>query len=102
MIIHYERSGGFTGLRQHAVIDSLQLTTDEQAKLEGLVETAVFFEREIELPAAQGADRFHYTLTIESGGRRRTVSLSEEAIPVEWLPLIDWINTFARLQRRTD
>lgn len=99
MIIHFERSGGFTGISRQVVIDSQELDPQEQAELEALVEEAGFFDAEIATAAAQGADQFNYTLTIEHGRRLRSVTLAEGAMPPEWEALVERITTIARRPR---
>lgn len=99
MIIHYQRSGGFAGLMLRATIDTQDLEPEDQVELEALVRKADFFNAELGIPAAQGADRFTYTLTIEDGERMRSVTLPEGALPAKWEPLVTRVNRLARQQR---
>ncbi len=97
MIIRVERSGGFAGMSQRAVIDTDRLDPQERQELLGLVESSGFFETKLDSASSQtGADRFHYSITIERGQQHRTVELGENDIPENWQPLIQRINSLAR------
>jgi hypothetical protein len=101
MIIRVERSGGFTGIGLRAVIDTEQLEPQERQELIGLVESSEFFETDLAAqPSQGGADRFHYSLSIEHGQQKRSVELDEGDIPKNWQPLIQRINMLARRFRR--
>lgn len=97
MIITLERSGGFTGMSQRAVIDSDQLDPQERQELLDLVDSSGFFQTPWGTASTAGKpDRFNYSLTIEQGSQRRTVELNESDIPPEWQPLVQHINVLAR------
>jgi hypothetical protein len=72
----------FPGLAQPMTIDSATLPGEEAAELEGVVQAARFFD----LPAVVGAmrrgaaDYRQYSITVEDGGRRHSVRLTD---PVE-------------------
>ena len=66
MQIHFERSGGFAGLRLAHDIDSAILPADQEAPLKDLVEQSRFFELPAVLRAERpGADRFQYKLRLK-------------------------------------
>ncbi len=101
MEIHFECTGGFTGMPVVANITSEALSEEVARKLRELVDSAGFFQ----LPArihcpARGNDRFLYTLTVEMDGRRHTVRTSEGAAPEALRRLIDWLAKEARKDRR--
>ena len=97
MIIHIQRSGGFTGMSPHTVIDTDQLGPQERQELQGLVELSGFFSADVKpIPDKGQADRFNYRISIEDGTRQRTVELDESEIPEAWQPLIQRINMLAR------
>ena len=97
MIIRMERSGGFTGIGLKALIDTQQLDPQEGQELIDLVESSNFFEADLSPnPNQAGADRFHYSITIEHGQQRRTVELGEGDIPEDWQMLVQRINMLAR------
>jgi emfourin len=95
MRVHFERSGGFGGMRLTAELDTDQLqvtygatriqralSPEEARHLERLVESSDFFA----LPArtssaARGADRFQYVITVENAGQRHSVQTMDEAAP---------------------
>ena len=100
MRIHFERTGGFAGMRMTAVVNTESLSPEEACDLREMLDTAGFFD----LPAAitsptPGADRFHYKLTVEAEGRRHTVDVGEAAVPETLRPLIQQLTAFARSSR---
>ena len=85
MRIEFKMEGGlahFPGLARPMCIDSEQLSQEELAELEGLVEKVRFFELPSSSPppAKGAADYYTYTVTLEAGGRRKTVRLTD---PIE-------------------
>jgi hypothetical protein len=98
MIIQVERSGGFAGMSQRSVIDVDHLDPQERQELLDLVESSGFFKNGGSAASGQagGADRFHYTITIEHGQQRRSIEVDEGDIPAEWQPLIQRILALAR------
>lgn len=82
MHIRLVRTGGLTGLRRAADVDTETLEPSRAARMRRLVEVASL---EGIVPAsekrARGPDRFRYTLTIEEGGREHTVEFVEEEVP---------------------
>lgn len=101
MIIQFERTGGFAGIALQSSIDSEMLEPAAQQALEALIRSSNFFELPVELGgSAGGADRFHYSLTIQDGSKRHTVEMSEEAVPEELQPLIQQVSLLARRFRR--
>jgi len=101
MKIQVDRSGGFAGIRQQAVIDTDQLDPKERQELQGLLESSDFFNPSLGPVSAQAApDRFHYSITVEDGPRRRTVELDEGSVPEQWQALVQRVNALARRYRR--
>lgn len=97
MIIRVERSGGFTGMSQRAVIDTDQLDLQERQEVEGLVDSSGFFNTALgPAPSTSKPDRFHYTITIERGPQSRTVEMGENEIPSGWQTLIQRIDDLSR------
>lgn len=89
--IELVRSGGVAGVTRRWSLDSEDLGAEEAAELERLLGALD------DVPAAAtppGPDRFQYELRVTRGGRTRTVTVHEGAIPAELRPLID------RLTRR--
>ena len=100
MRIHFERTGGFAGMRVTATIDTESLSPEEASELQEMVNAASFFDlpEVIEAPNG-GADRFQYRLTVEDAGRSHTVRVGEAASPDELRPLLRRLTTLARSSR---
>jgi hypothetical protein len=97
MIIRFERTGGFAGLSQRAIIDSEKLAPQEKQSLHHLVEAASFFELPAQISApGGGADRFSYRLHIETQEKSHTIEVSEAAVPEPLQPLIQQLSRLAR------
>jgi hypothetical protein len=97
MLIHFERTGGFAGLRTAVTLNTDILPRDEASKLQELVDTAGFFNLPEKFPAPKrGADYFLYRLTVENYGRKHTVEVSEPAVPAELRPLLQYLMKHAR------
>lgn len=95
--IHFQRSGGFTGLPLTASVDSGSLTAEEEDELRRLVENAGFFDLPGVITSSTPAgDRFSYRLTVELDGREHTVDIDEAAVPTESRPLLEWLRGLAR------
>ena len=100
--VEWERTGGIAGMRMAATIDSDSLSREEVDQLRVLVEAAGFFDlpEKIGGPDAGGADRFLYTVAVETDGLRHTVHTSEAAAPPPLRSLIQWLTSAARKERR--
>ena len=99
MNIHFERTGGFAGLRLSRDIGSSDLTPEEGSELNRLVDASHFFDLPSELRASNpGADRFHYKLTLKNGARQHTVALDDAAVPENLRPLLNWVT--AKIRKR--
>lgn len=82
MRIEFKMEGGlahFPGLSKPVSIDSEQLSKEEQAELENLVKEVRFFDlpSSSALPPRGAADYHQYTITVESGGQRHSVRLTD-------------------------
>ena len=92
MQIHFERSGGFAGLRLAHDIDSGTLPPEQQADLKNLIEQSRFFELPPVLQAERpGADRFQYKLRVKGDSQEHAVEVDEAAMPSNLRPLLNWI-----------
>jgi hypothetical protein len=97
MIIHFQRSGGFTGMLVQATINSASLSPAEADKLHNLVQDANFFELPAQLTStSSGADQFQYIVSVEDGTRRHTVETSDGAAPPSLRPLLRELTLLAR------
>ncbi len=103
MKIHFERSGGFMGVRMATMVDDNTLPNDEARDLRQMVESAGFFDLPAHLTSATpGADQFHYVLTVEAEDRMHTVTTTDAAAPPELQPLLRRLTLLARSQRNRE
>jgi hypothetical protein len=92
MLIHFERTGGFAGLRTAVTLNTDTLPQDEARKLQEMADAAGFFNLPEKFPLPKrGADYFVYRLTVEKDGRKHTVEVSEPAVPAELRPLLQYL-----------
>lgn len=97
MLIHFERTGGFAGMRTSVNLDTKSLPKDEAGKLQELVDKAGFFNLPASFPPPKrGADYFQYVLTVELEGKKHTVEVSDPAVPASLRPLIQSLMGYAR------
>jgi hypothetical protein len=77
--ISVRRTGGFAGIEEDlGAVDTAALAPDETERLERLVHDAGFFDLPAAVEGEVGADQFRYEVTVEEGGRTRTVTLVGE------------------------
>jgi hypothetical protein len=80
--IQFQMEGGlasFPGLSKPVTIDTQELPEGEAARWAQLVQAAGFFDRPavVGVPARGAADHRRYTITVEDGERRHTVTLTD-------------------------
>jgi len=84
MRVQFQMSGGvgfFPGLAAPKTIDVDALPEADRTELKALVDAAAFFSLPGRVPPTRGAADYRtYEITIEDGGRRHTVAVSD---PVE-------------------
>ena len=86
------QSGGIANLQvPPLVIDGEALSDDAVRKLSEAITAARFFDLAEDYPTL-GADLFAYTITVEMNGRSHTVSYSEDSVPAQLQPLLDWLS----------
>lgn len=90
--------GFFPGLAKPVLIDSARLTEPDARQLEALVIAARVFERSTP-PAATGADRRQYTITIEQGNQHCELRLSDPIDDPELLHLVRFLEAQASALR---
>jgi hypothetical protein len=97
MRIHFERSGGFAGLRLQHELDTTSLPPAEAEEVAHMVDSARFFELPQTIRATQpGADRFRYKLSVDSGIQKHSVEVDDAAIPENLRPLLSWLTAVQR------
>ncbi|MBZ5495311.1 MAG: hypothetical protein LAP85_02830 [Acidobacteriia bacterium] len=100
MRILFERTGGFAGLKIKAALDAESLPPRQARQLQKLLEASHFFDLPLRLETAvPRPDRFHYRLTVENANCIHTVQASEDAVPPEMRPLLEWLTAAARQQK---
>ena len=100
MRIHFERTGGFFGMRLSATVDTNTLAPEEAHTLNEKISAANFFELPSKLKASgRAADQFRYRVTVEEGLRQHTVETSEVAAPEPLRDLLQQLTTLARTRR---
>ncbi|SMH71411.1 protealysin inhibitor emfourin [Candidatus Nitrosotalea okcheonensis] len=78
MKIHFERSGGFAGIRTSVSLDTDNMSQDESAQLHGLCANINFFNLPSKSDAKRGAaDLFLYKITVESKDGKHTVETTD-------------------------
>ena len=93
--IELVRSGGVAGVTRRWSLDSKDLSAGEAAEV-GRLLAALDDVPAQPLQPGSGADRFQYELRVTCGGRTRTMTLWEGAIPAEIRPLIDRLTSRPR------
>ena len=99
--IYFERSGGFTGISTSIEMDSRELVPGEAEELKRLIVHSGFFEaitfdnRFVHMP-----DQFHYNITIEHMGKKRTLELNDGSVPDLFRPLINYLVRAARASKK--
>jgi hypothetical protein len=104
MRVEFTTEGGiafFPGLSKPVTIDTEQLPEIEARELKELVDTAHFFDRPTQAGTlAHGAADFRkYTITVEEGGRRHTVRLTDPVEDGDLQNLIKFLTNKAKEQR---
>jgi hypothetical protein len=100
MKIHFERTGGFAGMKLKASLNSESLPARSMQHLRRLLEESRFFELPLRLESHEiRPDRLQYRVTVENNNCVHTVQTSEDAIPQEMRPLLEWLTAAARRQR---
>ena len=87
MLIHFRVDGGFAtfpGLSRPFCVDVDALPGDEAMALRASVSQSRFFDRP-EAPAAPAAvpDGRRYVVTVDDGGRSRTLTFADTGVPPE-------------------
>jgi len=101
MRISFMRSGGFAGIRLTTEFDVSTLAPEEADQLQRLITTADFFQLPEQITSAKPQpDRFQYQLTINDNSHTHTVTTSEEAMPAQLQPLIEYLTNLARTNKQ--
>jgi hypothetical protein len=92
MLIQFERTGGFAGMRKAVTLNTESLPQEEGRKLKEMIDVAGFFDLPAKFPLPKkGADFFQYSITVESEGKKHTIEVSDPAVPATLRPLIQYL-----------
>jgi hypothetical protein len=99
MIIQYERSGGFAGMRVKVNVDTNSLPPETTQSFYQALASARFFELPDKLAATTlGADQFTHHLTIDDENRHHAVEMTDSAVPDSLQPVLRKLLLMARKQ----
>lgn len=80
MQIHYQRTGGFAGLKLSGKIDLEDLEEELAQKIRHLLDESDFFDLPEQLHSDESArDQFNYTITVENKKGRHSVTFCQPA-----------------------
>ena len=88
VLVRLQRSGGLAGFTVRSEVDSAQLAPADRAHLERLLGAADLSSTP---PPTRGADRFQYTVSVDTGDKTHKVQLSEDQMPESLRTLVDWL-----------
>ncbi|EQD86081.1 hypothetical protein A8924_5396 [Saccharopolyspora erythraea NRRL 2338] len=88
-----QRTGGlFAGAELTTSVRSADLDDESREALERHIEQAGFEQLAQRSPiTGPGADMYQYEVTLERGGRRSSVVVSQTAVPDSLRPLVEWL-----------
>ena len=99
--ISFMRYGGFIGRTSRAEIDSSELDATEADEISHMIVQSGFFEiLALSTQVLQMPDQFSYEITIEHGGKKRTLELNDTNVPELLRPLINHLVRVSRKSRR--
>lgn len=99
MRIHFEKSGGFTGMPVAATIDTNEMPPDEAARLLKELESSGLLEHDpdtLESSAPPTPDMITYELTLQVGSYAHRYCLTEADAPDSLQPLFRHLTVMAR------
>jgi hypothetical protein len=99
MQIHFERTGGFAGLRMTCTLDTSALPPEEVQALQAELKAADFFKLPAEVENPGQADRFTYQIGVKEAGKQHTIRVGETSMPASLHPLVEHLTTLARSNR---
>ena len=101
MKIFFKRTGGFAAISLSVTLDTDELTAEVSGRLRNLINAVSFFDQPDSLRSSiPGADRFHYEIKAEAGGRIKTIEIDESAVPDIFRPLLDHLIELARMKKK--
>lgn len=99
--IHFERTGGFAGIRLAADFDLGELPEEQVSTLTDLLDELDFAGLPENLSAnSSGSDEFTYTITVESEEGKHTVVTGDSSDDEKMQELLQLLNHLLRSQRK--
>lgn len=97
MKIHFERTGGFAGLRTSVVLDTDTMSQNESEQLHDMCNNVNFFN----LPSkseqnSHAADLFRYKITIESKNGNHTVETTDLSMTPGFANFVNFLSDKAQ------
>ena len=97
MKVHFERTGGFAGLRTSVVLDTDTMPQNESEQLHNMCNNVNFFNLPSKSePNANTADLFRYKITIESKDGTHTVETTDLAMTPEFTNFVNFLSDKAQ------
>lgn len=95
--IHFERSGGLTGLTLSCTVDTGSLDSSSVEQIRNLISQAdTAHESAVIASEKQQPDRFIYRITIENDDQTKVIIMHETEVPAMLQPLIRHMTAIAR------
>jgi len=99
--IHYERTGGFAGIRLAAEIDVNELPEDQKHEILELLDKMDFDELPEKLVKKMPIpDEFVYSITVEADDKKYNVTGGESSLPQEMVPLLEILGRITKQKMR--
>lgn len=99
MKIYFERSGGFSGSRIAATIDTNLLRSGERKQISDLLYSSKFFDlaSKSQPLKVEGVDFFKYKITVDTEGHKQfSLEITDFSTPPELKPLINFMTERAQ------
>ena len=101
MVVSYERTGGFGGMRMAASFDLDELPEQDAESIRDCLHRAHFHTLPERITGQTAMpDQFTHKITVSSGASTHTVVTADASAPAELRPLIDLLNQLARTRGR--
>jgi len=99
--IKFERSGGFAGIRLAAEIKMDDLPEDQKREIIELLDEADFEEMSKKITDGKPIpDEFVYSITVNSREKKYQVVAGESALPNDFQPLLEILESITKRQMR--
>lgn len=105
MRIHFEKSGGFTGMHMATTVDTNEMPPDEAARLLRELESSGLLEHDpatLESAAPPSPDVITYEVTLEVGDYEQRYCLTDVDLPESLQTLVRQLTVIARRHPQPD